>query len=295
MTHLPRRRFLTLTAAFACAPALAQAKPYRWEGRALGAEVSVALHGPEDMARRALTDVPRLLENIEQAFSLFRPTSELSRLNMMGQLRSPRALMRTLLARAGEAHRLTGGLFDPTVQPLWQALARGEDAGAARALVGWDRVRVSEDFVQLGFGQALTLNGIAQGFATDVMRLLLARHGARQALVNIGEYAAIGGPFTLGLEDPSAGHLGTRELNGGAIATSSPPAMDLNGAAHILGPRGEVPLWSTVSIEAPSATLADALSTAATMMPVEALKRLKARAGLTRITLVDKDGDLRTL
>jgi thiamine biosynthesis lipoprotein len=290
---MKRRRFLSLAAAFACAPALAQADT--WSGQALGADVSVTLHGPREMTQKALADVPRLLVNFEEAFSLFRPTSHLSKLNMMGRLRDPNALMRTLMAHADEAHRLSDGLFDPTVQPLWEALARGRDTGPAQAALRWGRVRFSDRMIELQSGQALTFNGIAQGFATDVMRLLLRKHGAETALVSIGEEAAMGGPFTLGIEDPTHGHLGTRELRDMTIATSSPAAMSLGGRAHILGPRGETPLWSTVSIEAPSATLADALSTAAVFMERDRLRRLKVAAGLHRITLVDADGDIQTL
>lgn len=290
---MKRRRFLTLAAAFACAPALARADT--WSGQALGAEVSVTLQGPREMTQRALADMPRLLDNVEQAFSLFRPSSDLSHLNRMGRLRHPNALMQTLMARADAAHRLSGGLFDPTIQPLWEALARGRATQAARAALGWERVRFSDQMIEFQSGQALTFNGIAQGFATDVMRLLLRRHGAETALVNIGEQAAMGGPFTLGLEDPMHGHLGTRALRDMAIATSSPTAMSLGDHAHILGPRGETPIWSTVSIEAESATMADALSTAAVFMDRDALERLKVAAGLHRITLVDAEGNLQTL
>lgn len=290
---MKRRRFLALSAAFACAPTLSRADT--WSGRALGADVSVTLHGPREMTQKALADVPRLLVNFEQTFSLFQPTSSLSKLNMMGRLRNPNALMRALMRRADQAHALTAGLFDPTVQPVWDALARGRDVTRAKEAIGWHRVRSSDDMIELQTGQALTFNGIAQGFATDVMRLLLARHGATHALVNIGEQAAMGGPFTLGLEDPDHGHLGTRELRDMAIATSSPAAMILGDRAHILGPRGERPIWSTVSIEAQSATLADALSTAAVFMERDALERLKIAADLHRITVVDADGDLQTV
>lgn len=290
---MKRRRFLALSAAFACAPTLSRADT--WSGRALGADVSVTLHGPREMTQKALADVPRLLVNFEQTFSLFQPTSSLSKLNMMGRLRNPNALMRALMRRADQAHALTAGLFDPTVQPVWDALARGRDVTRAKEAIGWHRVRSSDDMIELQTGQALTFNGIAQGFATDVMRLLLARHGATHALVNIGEQAAMGGPFTLGLEDPDHGHLGTRELRDMAIATSSPAAMTLGDRAHILGPRGENPIWSTVSIEAQSATLADALSTAAVFMERDALERLKIASDLHRITVVDADGDLQTV
>ena len=86
---MKRRRFLTLAAAFACAPSLSHADT--WSGRALGADVSVTLHGPREMTQKALADVPRLLKNFEQTFSLYQPTSSVSKLNMMGRLRNPNA------------------------------------------------------------------------------------------------------------------------------------------------------------------------------------------------------------
>lgn len=290
---MKRRRFLSLAAAFACAPALARADT--WSGQALGADVSVTLHGPRDMTQAALAEVPRLLARIEDTFSLYRPTSHLSRLNRTGVLRDPDALMRRLMTAANKAHRLSDGLFDPTIQPLWEAFAKGQDTEPARAALGWDRVRISDRMIELHSGQALTFNGIAQGFATDTIRELLRSHGAVTALVDIGEQAAIGGPFTLGIEDPTHGHLGTRALRDMAIATSSPHALSLGDHGHILGPRGETPVWSTISVEAPSATMADALSTAAVFMDRDRLVRLKTAARLHRITAVDAAGNIQTI
>jgi thiamine biosynthesis lipoprotein len=42
-------------------------------------------------------------------------------------------------------------------------------------------------------GQALTFNGIAQGFATDLVVGELQAAGAEKVLANIGEYAGFGG------------------------------------------------------------------------------------------------------
>ena len=291
---MKRRRFIRLAAAFACAPALAQAA--EWRGIALGARVSVTLHGPRDATDAALSALPRRLARVERLFSLFDPDSALSFLNRQGGIGRAPAEFLDLLRQADRAHHLTDGLFDPTVQPLWQALALGTDPAAARRLIGWQRVSIDAlGWVRMAPGQALTLNGIAQGFATDLVRQDLAALGFDSALVDIGEQAALGGPFRLTLEDPRHGALGQRTLNGGAIATSSPGALMLGTQAHILAPDGRAPLWSTLSVEAPSATLADALSTAAVFMDRAALERLKARAGLTRITAVTATGDLLTL
>ncbi|MDJ0821674.1 MAG: FAD:protein FMN transferase [Paracoccaceae bacterium] len=287
-----RRRFLTLSAAFACAPHLAQAAT--WRGRALGAEVAVTLHGLRLQVDAALAAIPDQLNEIEALFSLYRPDSWLMMLNRYGYIEPPKPFAR-LMSQVDTVHDLTSGLFDPTVQLLWRALAEGRNTARARALIGWHRVQHDAQSVRLAPGQLLTFNGIAQGFATDLIRDHLRAQGFTKALIDIGEQAAVGGPFRLGLEDPQQGYFGHRTLQDTAIATSSPGALPLGDQTHILSPDGRAPLWSTISIEAPSATLADALSTAAVFLPRAELRRLKAKTPITRITAVDANGSLITL
>ena len=289
---MKRRRFLTLAAAFACAPRPAQAST--WQGYALGAEVSITLHGPREWAAPLLAALPARLNQIEEDFSLYRDTSLLARLNAHGRLEVSDSFAK-LLELCDAAHLLTGGAFDPTVQPLWQALSQGADTQGPQAAIGWDRVTRQGRSVTLGKGQALTLNGIAQGFATDLIAEELTQAGATKALINIGEFRALGGPFTLGLSDPSQGYIGNRRLQNAAIATSSPLATRAGAAPHILGPQGQRPLWSTVSVTADSAALADALSTAACLMPKRALKSLAQHPDIQAIQIVDQNGTLSTL
>lgn len=288
---MKRRRFLTLSAAFACAPGLAQASS--WQGRALGADVRVTLHGPSALTGPALAEIPASLEKIEALFSLNRSTSALNILNRRGWLNMPPTFQQ-LVKQCDDAHRLSNSLFDPTIQPLWQANAQGHDLQPARALIGWHRVTKDGTSLRLAPGQSLTFNGIAQGFATDMIRADLAKRGATRALINIGEFAALGGPWRLAVTDPVQGRVATRTLNGTAVATSSPGAMLLATGSHILAPDGRPALLSTISIEDQSATRADALSTAAVFMTRDQLGTLKRTAKLTRITAVDKSGDLYT-
>ncbi|MBC7133984.1 MAG: FAD:protein FMN transferase [Roseovarius sp.] len=286
-----RRRFLTVSAAFAATPALAQS--HGWQGRAFGAEVAIRLSGPDQAAQPALHQARRIISQIEQRFSLFRPDSELVRLNRHGHLR-PSAPFRALFGLADAAYRITGGLFDPTVQPLWQALVAGDDPAGASVLVGWDRLSCDDKTIRLAPGQALTFNGIAQGFATDAVAEALADAGFGNALVNIGEYRATGGNWRLGVEDPQHGLLATRRLGRGAIATSSAMATPLGGGGHILHPTQQ-PRWSTVSVEAESAAMADALSTGLVLADPELVRKVRRTPGVHRITLVDGAGDLTTL
>ena len=119
----------------------------------------------------------------------------------------------------------------------------------------------------------------------------------RQALVDMGEFRALGGPWRLGLVDPAQGYLGTRTLTGGAVATSSPGALMLGDTGHILDPRGQGGArWSTVSVEAERAALADAFSTACCLMTAEEIRQAaKALPGIRRVTLVDREGDVRVV
>ncbi len=199
-----RRRFLTILAASALLPS--QASAMTWQGQALGADCSITLSGPTQRAEAALAALPALLRRIEAEFSLHDPGSALCRLNAHGTLPDASPAFHAVIALSDQINRATDGAFDPTVQPLWQAHATGQPTHAP---IGWHHVTLSP--LTLKPGMALTLNGIAQGFATDAARALLAAHGFEHAVINIGEYAAIGGPFHIGISDPQFGTAWTRK------------------------------------------------------------------------------------
>ena len=269
-----RRRFLTLTAA-ALAPLPGHAASLtRWEGTGLGAALTLHLVGADPhQARLTFARVGAEIARIESLASLHRD-SALTRLNRDGHLAWPSPDLLDLLTLAGRVHAATEGAFDPTVQPLWQALAKGTDTAKARALIGWNRIRLSPEEIRLGPGQALTLNGIAQGWAADRIAALLRRQGFTKALVDMGEIAALGqadGGWSAVITGPDGTPLAETRLVNRALATSSPRGTLVNGQPHILGPEGQVPLWQTVSVSAPSAALADALSTAFCLMEREGI------------------------
>ncbi|MEJ6402695.1 FAD:protein FMN transferase [Yoonia sp. 2307UL14-13] len=290
--NITRRRFIAISACMAASPAAA--RTHRWQGRALGAEVGLTIHGPDDVTQRALADARAMLREIESTFSLYDPASALSQLNANGRLDRPSSWFRQLMVFADQGYRQTDGLFDPSVQPLWQALAQGQDPRVARDAVDWDRVQYDAEAITLDANQALTFNGIGQGFATDLIADRFAALGLSDALINIGEYRGLGGPWRLGLSDPTHGTLGTRTLEGKAIATSSPSALSLGDHAHILHPTA-APRWSSVSVEAETATQADCLSTGLCLAPLDLIAAVGDLPEIGRITLVDFDGNLRSL
>lgn len=284
-----RRRLLTIAAAAALAPALpARAVPIsQWRGVALGAEASITLAHPE--AGRIIDLARAEIARLEAVFSLYRRDSALARLNAAGRLEAPPLELLDCLALAGRVHAATDGAFDPTVQPLWALHAAhyatspegpppaAAAIAAARARTGWQRLRLDPGAIRLEPGMALTLNGIAQGYIADRVAALLRGQGLERVLVNTGEFVALGGdprggPWQVRLRAGAGLLPDAVPLDGGALASSAVTGttFDSAGAAgHILDPRTGRPgpaHWRLVSVTAPSAALADALSTACCLM-----------------------------
>lgn len=273
---LNRRRFLSIAAAAFLAPGLARGAPLHVEtGIALGARVTLRLAHPEGaaLAAAAMAEIGRL----ERIFSLYLPDSDLGRLNAAGRAEAPPFELLECLTIAGAVHEASGGGFDPTVQTLWRAEALARERGtpltpeerrAALARTGWGRVRRDADGISMAPGTALTLNGIAQGYIADRVAAFLAARGLTEALIDTGEMVALDGPAREGwpVRLQAGGEVTLRRR---ALATSAPLGTTFGGdgrTSHILDPRRGLPVparWRAVTISAPSAAVADALSTAA--------------------------------
>ena len=281
---LSRRRFLAISAASFAWAGTGYAVPlHRWQGTALGARATITLSHPE--AGRITLAARAEIERLEEIFSLYRRTSALSRLNATGRLDTPPFELLDCLTLAAAAHRATGGLFDPTVQPLWDLYARSYSAGHAPSETGialarahgtWTDLRYDASAITLRPGMALTLNGIAQGYIADRIARLLQAEGLSDILIDTGELRALGGDpkggdWPVTLASPTRPRIGLRDR---ALASSAPlgTTFDAGGTAgHILDPRSgrpAEPLWRLISVSADSAAMADALSTAMCLMPV---------------------------
>ncbi len=287
MTHVSRRRFLTISAACAALPAGAIAAPVaRWRGVALGAGASLRLEGlTEAQAAPVISAVEAEVNRLENIFSLYRPNSELCRLNRDGVLPAPAPELLDVLSLCGAIHDATGGAFDPTVQPLWHAVATGAEQtqiAQANSAVGWHNVTVRSGEIRLARPgvSALTLNGIAQGAITERVATLLKGFGLRDVLVDMGEISALGqradgAAWRVGLAGPEGAAVRRITLRDRAIATSSPAGTMLSAEqGHILDPRGGTPTHRAVSVSAPGAAVADGLSTALCLLSEDDIARV---------------------
>lgn len=235
------------------------------------------------------------MRTIEAAASLFRTDAALVRLNRAGLLEAPPEDLLTLLRFALDLAARTDGAFDPTVQPLWPvwsaAAARGTrptgDAIArAVATIGWRRVHLGSDRIDLEPGTALTLNAVIQGHAADRVMAAFRTHGITDAFIDTGEFGASGThpdgtPWRLGIADPRrpqavadviAPFTGFAATSGDYHMSFSPDGAD----HHIFDPAtGRSPTQlASVTVTAPTGLLADGLSTACMVLGSTAGTRL---------------------
>lgn len=314
-TRFTRRRFLTISACAAGVGLLpfgagsrAAARLVEWQGLSLGALATIRIqHGDEGVAQRILREVLAEARRLENILSLYRADSALRELNLRGVLVGPPPELADLLALCNRIWHSTGGMFDPTVQPLWQCYAEHfstegapfeppapEKLQTALKLVGWPGVAFNRDRIVLERrGMALTLNGIAQGYITDRVVDLLRHRGIENCHVDMGEIRTLGGPdgkpWQVALQGPAATPLAKiDDTVNMAVATSGAAGFqfDQNGLYnHLFHPatgRCSNPARSITVVHA-SAAEADALSTAFSLMGDAEIVRVLGRGSGARV------------
>lgn len=317
-TGVTRRRFIGISAAayglsllpFGVA-AHASTDAIVWRGRALGAPAELILHHPDRaLAETLVTRVASEIARLERIFSLHIPDSSLSVLNAAGALATPPGELVVLLARCRDIRAASGVVFDPTIQPLWALHARHfsspgadpagparEEVEAALGRVGFDRLVFDESRIAFALkGMALTLNGVAQGFITDRIVEMLRNAGITNTLADIGEVRALGlrgdgSPWRVGL----GGTTHAIDLVDRAVATSSPEGFRFAGPdspTHLLDPRTgrSASRYRNVSVVAPDAATADALSTACCLLGPEEVAALAGALPAIEVHLHMNDG-----
>lgn len=322
---ITRRRFIRITAVAGGMALLPRGRsqavaPLRhWEGVALGADASLQVYHPnlaaaDQLIAMAIEEVRRL----ELIFSLYKRDSALVRLNTSAYLDAPPSELVELLAISRHFSDITSGAFDVTVQPLWDVYAAyfsrpdADAAGPSASRVAAARSRVdyravSVDTDRLSFtrpGMKVTLNGIAQGYITDRVADLLRAAGCAHTLVDMGEIRALDNhpskrPWLIGLKDeryPDRS-LVSVPLENAAISTSSALGTTFEPSGrfnHIFNPATGAcaDRYVSVSVKTSRATTADALSTAFSLMPVDAAARALAAAGGGEAWFVERDGRL---
>jgi FAD:protein FMN transferase len=243
-----------------------------------------------DVSCRALD----LIEELESQLTVYRDDSEVSELNRTAHLAPVRVERRLfgLLESAVALSRATGGAYDVTSGALSEAWGfvkgpkRVPDAAAlaeARARTGWQHLRLDPESLTVAFnreGIRINLGSIGKGYAIDrAIELIRDRSLLDSALVHGGHSSlyALGSPpgqfagrwevALRNLFEPEK-PLGILRLRNRGLGTSGSAfqqfVVDGKVYGHIIDPRSGEPAQgpASVTVLAPSAAMADALSTA---------------------------------
>lgn len=247
-----------------------------------------AVHDDREAAEAAVEATFVRMAELEGRLSRHRSDSELSRLNRAGRIDSASGGLIELLRLADRISRLGDGAFDVTIQPVWELyrshLAAHHElppqAAVEHALesVGYRSLRIEGASVSLGRpGMAITLDGIGKGYIVDQGVAVLKQRGFPNVLVEAGGDLVASGqresgtPWRIGIRSPRAGipklqaRVDAQDL---AVTTSGDymqPFTPDFAQHHILDPRtgSSAPDLASATVTAPTAALADGLSTLA--------------------------------
>ena len=176
----------------------------------------------DDVAKgeAAIASVFSDMRNVDAMMSVYKPESELSRVNAEGA-RHPVAVSPELfdvIAISLQYSRLSKGVFDVTYASVgylydYRKHVHPDDAAIAAALPGIDYRHVKLDAAAhtVAFerpGMRIDLGGIAKGYSVDRGIDILKRAGYTRAMVNAGGDSRIigdrfGKPWVIGIRDPN--------------------------------------------------------------------------------------------
>lgn len=272
----------------------------RLAARMMACDFSIIMNpGPTEQIEAA-GEALEIVSAIEGWLSIYRDSSELSTVNRRaGELAvHVRRELFGLLQNAIEIHRRTDGAFDMatgSLTRLWRTCRREHripvqsEIDSALLQAGFSHVELLPESQSIKFRQpgiVLDPGAIGKGYALDEARDWLQKHahgpssfllhGGHSSLIGHGEHNGHPG-WPVGIGNPlfTEKRLGTLLLCDRAMATSGSNIQFFRHEGkrygHILDPRTGWPIdgMLSVTVLAPSAALADALSTAFFVMGVE--------------------------
>ncbi len=270
---------------------------FEYNAIVMAADARVVLYArDESIARNAAEEAISRMHELEAIMSSFQPNSELSRLVASEPGVTHRIsdeLYRVLDAAQQIAHH-SDGAFDITIGPLTQLWRRARDTGAtpdestlaeAAQLVGWRMLTLdgSNRTAKLETeGMMLDLGGIGKGFAVDEAMALLRERGITRCLIGLSGDMAVGCPppgqrgWSIAVSADGTREAITVTLTNAAISTSGDHyqhiVIDGVRRSHIHDPT-EPSLGlhdqTAVTVIAPTATIADGLATALSVIGID--------------------------
>lgn len=259
-------------------------------------DIDVAgIERPEQLVQLAVSEVRR----IETKFSRYIDSSIVGQINAKAGLAWTNCddETRGLLEYANTLYTHSGGLFDITSGVLRRVWDFGKNKTPSLGeleqvlpLVGWTNFERKDKKVRLKkVGMQIDFGGFGKEYAVDRVASIFLENGVTSALINFGgDVRALGAkpdgrPWQIGIQDPRQLNqcFATLSLSQGALATSGDYErfFELDGKryCHILNPKTGMPVsyWRSVTVLAPLASAAGAMSTIVMLLQEQGLDYLQ--------------------
>lgn len=275
------------------------------------------LSSDEQHANQAIAAAYEEIQRIEHLLGRYHANSQIVALNKNAGVGSVAVSqeVRELLQRGNDYGILTDGLFDIAIGALVDLWGIGTEQ---ERVPSEDEIQQTLPRINLAVldlahpqgvsitqpGVSVDLGGIGKGYAIDRAWQTLKDHGVEKALINAGGNIRCigtrvdGNPWRIGIRHPrQEGILGVIDVTEKAVATSGDYEryfmQDGMRYHHILDPRTGRPAQEcqSVTILAPTAEMADVLSTAVFIMGTDAgMRFIEAQEGVEGM-IVGRNGN----
>lgn len=282
----------------------AQQNRYAYSMQKMGSPFNIVLYADtKQMADSVAQESFKLVDSINLVCSDYDSSAELYKLQFaaVGKSIKVSPILMELFCTAHKSYKDADGSFDITVGPLsrlWRSARKSQQfptnaaINEARNRVGFNKLQIDSNAQTITFLQSkmqLDMGAIAKGYAADKVLALLQSHGITTALVDAGgDMVAFGIPpqkkgWTIGINVPGQQEkLLERKLvlSNKAVATSGDAFQFMvhegKRYGHIIDPRTGygVTFQRNVTVVAPTATTADWLATACSILTLEQVKIL---------------------
>ena len=236
------------------------------------------------------TDIDSILNEIDLSLSIYNNNSLISNINS-GDSVNTDFLFNTVFDVSKEINEKTNGAFDPSISPLvnyWgfynytgvkEILVDSTEINNILKNIGFDKIKIKNNLVQLPTNMSLDFNSIAQGYTVDLIGSYLRKVGVNDFLINVGGENLASGKnqegdiWKIGIEKPTNkindDYKLILSLNNKAIATSGNYRKfhKINGKkySHVIDPSTGYPAYNrllSVSVIHDDCMIADAYATA---------------------------------
>lgn len=269
----------------------------------------------------AKSQIDSILNVIDLSMSLYKPNSTISKFNAMpaGKIKVDHH-MNIVLKKSFQINKETDGLFDITIQPLMRLWGfynpdqnYRSDTTKINALlntsIGMDKVELNGKILsKQNHHVEIDLNGIAQGYAVDVVADFIASAGVKSYVFELGGEIRAKGPkpdgsqIKIGIEGPTTNEFENPDMKHiisfkeGSVTTSGSyrKYISFNGKnyGHIINPKTGYPINNgiiSVTIFTKKAINADGYDNALMLMPAErAIKFIESKKDLEAYIIYKK-------